>query len=206
MTRKSIFRIWAGLLFVGLLFPSMGVLAQIAKCQDADGKWYYGNFASDDCAQSDVTHMDGSGNVLARESLSLTEEELAQARKTAEHEIELQARLDLEMVQRFRIADIYDTEQDIARARGNKLQTVEQQLATADTLLVLRRNRLDQVTEGLATANPAATGMIERLTAEQESLTSQVLEYEAAITKAELRKVEIDANYKRVLTIYREFN
>jgi hypothetical protein len=118
----------------------------------------------------------------------------------------LQARLDLEMVERFRIADIYDTEQDIARARGNKLQTVEQQLATADTLLVLRRNRLDQVTEGLATANPAATGMIERLTAEQESLTSQVLEYEAAITKAELRKVEIDANYKRVLTIYREFN
>ena len=206
MNRKKMTRVWPGILIVGFLFSPVGAMAQIAKCQDADGEWHYGNFASEECAQSDITHMDGSGNVLGREGRPLTDEELAQAKAASEREAELQALRDSELAERTRIADTYDTEEDIARARDNKLQTVEQQLATVDSLLVLRRNRLEQVTESLATARPEATGMIERLTSEQESLTSQVLEYEAAITEAELRKVEIESNYIRELKIYREFN
>lgn len=206
MNRKNKFRTWFGLLFVWFLFPATSVQGQIAKCQDADGKWHYGNFASEECAQSDVTHMDGSGNVLGRESRPLTDEELAEAKETAERDSALQAKLDLELAERARIADIYDTEEDIARARDNKLQTVEQQLATVDSLLVLRRNRLDQVSESLASARPEATGLIDRLTIEKDSLTSLILEYEAAIAEAELRKIEIESNYKRELMIYRDFN
>ena len=188
------------------LFHSTQVWGQIAKCTDAEGRTHYGNYASEKCAQSDITHMDGTGTVVGTESRPLTEEELRQKEQKAAEEEKIQQQQATERAEKDRIAAIYDTEDDIARARDNKLETVETQMVTMHSLLKLRKGRLEQVQADLATTPAEATGAIERLTEEQDSLASQIAEYEAGIEEAEQRKTDIHADYERELAIYRDYH
>ena len=208
---KHGFRAQLGLLFVTALLLGQGVLgqgawAQIAKCQDANGKWHYGNFAADVCAQSDITHMDGQGNIVGRDSRPLTDAEQLQAEKEAEQEARVQAGLDTERADRERFLEIYESEQDILRMRDRKLESIELQIVGLDILLRQRKTRLEQVVQNLAAALPEATGLIKKLGEEQVVLISEISALETAVDDAQHSVAETHTYYQRELTTYRKYH
>jgi hypothetical protein len=204
---------WAHLsfLFVSALLLGQGVLgqgawAQIAKCQDASGKWHYGNFAADVCAQSDITHMDEQGNIVGQDSRPLTDAEQLQIEKEAELEARVQAGIDSEQAERERILRIYDSEQGILRMRDRKLESIKLQIAGLDILLRQRKSRLEQVVQNLATTVPEATGLIERLGEEQAVLISEISACETAVVDAQHSIAEMQTYFQREMATYRKYN
>ena len=199
---------WAqqGLFLVSALLLGEGAWAQITKCQDANGKWHYGNYAADVCAQSDITHMDGQGNIVGQDSRPLTEAEQLQTKKQAEQEARVQAGLDSEQAERERILEIYDSEQDILRMREKKLEGIELQIVGFDILLRQRKNRLEKVIQNLAIANPEATGLITKLGKEQAVLISEISALETAVVAAQQSIDEMHTYYQRELATYRKYH
>ena len=97
----------------------------IKKCQDADGKWHYGDVSVDVCSNSDITTLNERGFVSETLDAPKSEEELkAEQEKLAAEEAE-SMRLKEAQEEKLRILSIYETEADIDRQRDNQLSSVD---------------------------------------------------------------------------------
>src|SRR5713226_2915465 len=112
---------------------------KIKKCQDASGRWYYGDTAAESCNQSKVTIINDKGIAVKEIAAPATEAEIKarernQANVDNEHKrAEEQSRLDNQLLA------TYDNETQIIAARDRKLAELESQFsATSETLNNLR--------------------------------------------------------------------
>lgn len=122
-----------------LVSPVQAAETKIKKCQDAEGKWHYGDTAAEECARSQVIELSGQGIKRREIKAPATEEQLeSHARQRAEAEeaarrAEDQARRDEQLLA------TYGHEDDIIYIRDRKLAQIEATVgATEQTVQPLR--------------------------------------------------------------------
>lgn len=123
---------------------------RIKKCQDAAGKWHYGDTADQECAQSKVIDLDKRGVQRKETPPPLTEAEL-KAREADSAAEEQRQKLEAENKRRDQqLLATYALEADIVLSRDRTLLDLDKQIhATEETLESLQkgRARLDEQAE-----------------------------------------------------------
>lgn len=116
-----------------------GPSAKIKKCQDAQGKWHYGDNVEAFCAKSKITVINDRGLKVKEIEAPLTGEQL-QAREQKQAQAEEAARRDKEQQQRDRqLLATYTSASDIAQMRDRRLADLDAQIrASEETLKTLR--------------------------------------------------------------------
>ncbi|MFT5111374.1 MAG: hypothetical protein ACI8P9_000693 [Parasphingorhabdus sp.] len=104
MTKKYVIKC---LCILSLISFGDGLANTIAKCQDAQGAWHYGDYASQECATSEITELRENGLTSRVLKPPLTAEEL-EAERTATKirqenalKIEQKARIDSDLLKKY---------------------------------------------------------------------------------------------------------
>lgn len=128
-----------------LLVPATSGMAEepkgkrIKKCQDAAGKWHYGDSADAACAKSKITEISEKGTKKKEIAAPLTEAELKE-RELRKDEIEHERKQAEDRKRRDdQLLATFGHEDDIAYTRDRKLAQIEASIrASEDTLKSLR--------------------------------------------------------------------
>lgn len=164
---------------------------EIQKCQDADGKWHYGDTAAQECARSKITVIDKRGLKVDEVKAPPTEEELKREEAAAAAKLEEEARAAEEKRARDRILSIYDSEEAILRARDERVGHVDRQIATYADMEGRLRERLEKSrAQGV---KPEALQQVE----------ADIDAYKRAIVSAREQRAEIMTRYAQDLEQYR---
>jgi hypothetical protein len=112
---------------------------RINKCQDAEGKWHYGDSAAEACAKSKIEVLNSEGIKKKEIAAPPTEAELAD-RERRKDELEREKRSAEDVAKRDKILlSTYGHEDDILLVRDRKLAQIEATIkASNDTLKSLR--------------------------------------------------------------------
>jgi hypothetical protein len=193
--------------FVSLLsapaFAAEDKGGKIKKCQDATGKWHYGDTAAVECARSKVVEMSEKGMTRKEIAAPLTEEELKRRAEMKDEE----SRKQLEAEERKRADQIllatYGHEDDIKLVRDRKLAQLEATIkSSTDTLKPL--NKTLERLEAQA-ADEAKAGKPSAQTAKGiESTRAQIAKHEAAIVTKRQEQEQIRKQSEADLARYRE--
>ncbi len=178
------------LLVVSLLYitPVSAQTAQtFKKCQDAEGKWFYGDNAAFECEQSSrVTVIDEGGATVGEIEAPPNQEEL-DARQRAEEQMAEQAlveanqrRLDQKLL------SIYDSADSITRARDALVAAMDSAIEANYDLKQRLVDELDRIEAGSEQAEAILREMADFDDATQDRLT-----------KRELIRKKYNEEYKR---------
>ncbi len=187
--KKVIFMMLLGLGFAAA--PQLAAAATIKKCQDANGKWHYGDVAAQACAQTKITEIDNQGLTVKEQEAPLSAAELAERRQQQAnaHQAEEAAR-ERELL-RKRILGTYDSEESIVRTRDNRIKAVDQAITTDRKLRDRLVARLKKIEGDQARAEEAA------------SIKLQIAEYDQAIVAKQEMRASIVVRFDEELTLYR---
>jgi hypothetical protein len=171
----------------------------IKKCQDATGKWHYGDIAADECTRSRITEIDKRGLKVDVHDAPPTREELEAARATEATRQEEEARAQEQRRRDNHLLAIYDSEQSIILARDERLASIDRMLKSDENYKAKLQDNLSGL-EKLAGRNSSD----EKLQKDIEALRTQIREYEEAID-ARLRQRElVIGRYTSDLNHYRD--
>lgn len=179
------------------LVPVFAASAQtITKCQDAQGNWHYGNYASEVCGDRPITEMGESGRTTNVREAPPTVEEL-QAKKTAE-----QAARDAQ----------------IKREEKRRIdQTLLEKYPSEDVIFILRDQRITELEkqiefnrDQLAKLKVERTQMSEPRTEydkqELHEMTQRIERFERAIERGQAALEKTRSDYAKLLDRYREID
>jgi len=128
-----------------VLFLSALPAYAIKKCQDANGKWHYGDIAVQECQRTKVTTLNGRGFIENEKEAPKTEQQI-QKEKSDLALIEAKAAKLKEIEdERYRILSIYETEADIDRQRDNQLQSVDGTIAVHKAYLKAMNAKIERL-------------------------------------------------------------
>lgn len=184
------------LLLLPTLAPAEG--PTIKKCQDATGKWHYGDSASAACSQSKVTIMSEQG--VAKKEIAAPLSEAALKRREEQEEESMKVKEQAK--QDELLLATYANEADITYIRDRKLAQVESVIrASLDTLNPLRKTleRLD----AQATAEQKAGNVMEQTTKALETTRQQISKHESVIAQKRQEQEQIRARAENELARYR---
>jgi hypothetical protein len=199
----------ACLLALGLLLSGPGAHAAsgksstIKKCQDATGKWHYGDTAADECAKSKVTVITEKGTTKSVIAAPPTEQELKEReaqRETIEAE---QARV----VERARkdtlLLSTYGVEDDIIYIRDRKISQIEASIkASEETLKPLRAALVRMEAQAVDESKDATAA---EATAKNIEMTrNQIARHEGAIAAKRQEQEALRKQYTEELERYRQ--
>ncbi len=177
---------------------------RIKKCQDAQGRWHYGDEAADACAQSKVIELDTRGikrNVI---DAPLTEAELkARAGELAEAEkakklAEQQKRRDDQLLATYAVED------DLILSRDRKLADIDTQVKSSESTLASLQKSLDRIRAQAADEQRGGKPVSEQTAKTIAANESQVAKHQAHI--ADLRKEQetVRAQFQTDIERFRE--
>lgn len=148
---------------------------KIKKCQDAAGKWHYGDTADAECSQSKIIEINKRGIETKEIAAPLTGEERA-AKKLDQAEKEKEAQLAAERKRKDKILlSSYTNEADIIATRDRKLAEIDVQIRGSQATL---KNQQDALARLQAKAKVEESGKPRS----GQTLTS-IAKTEAAIVK-----------------------
>ena len=199
----------ACLLTLNLLLSGPGAHAasdntsSIKKCQDATGKWHYGDTAAAECSQSKVTVITEQGTTKSVIAAPPTEAELKEReaqRETIEAE---QARAAERARKDTLLLSTYGVEDDIIYIRDRKITQIEASIkASEETLKPLRaalaRIEAQAVDEGKDVKAAEATAQNIAMT------RKQIARHEGAIATKRQEQEALRKQYTEELERYRE--
>lgn len=171
----------------------------IKKCQDATGKWHYGDIAADECASSRITEIDKRGLKVDVHEAPPTKEELEAARAAEAMRQEQDARAKEQRRRENHLLSIYDSEQSIIRARDERLASIDKMLKTEENYKAKLQDNLSRL-QKLASQASAD----EKLQKDIEALRDQIREYEQAIDSRLRQRELVIGRYNSDLTQYRD--
>ncbi len=164
-------------LFCGLVFSSP--VHAIKKCQDANGKWHYGDVAVAQCNNSKVTTLNDRGFIEDQKDAPKTAEQLQKEKEIEEKMKAKLAREQAEEDERNRILSIYETEADIDRQRDNQIDSVVGNIAVHKAYLKSVGGRVERLKErGTKLTGVAKDLNIERIAEAQERIKESSVELE----------------------------
>ncbi|MEK7759608.1 MAG: hypothetical protein AAB304_08400 [Pseudomonadota bacterium] len=177
---------------------------RIKKCQDAAGKWHYGDSADEDCARSKVIELDTRGVKRKEIAAPLTEAELMTREQNREQDEKARKLAEDQQNRDLQLLATYAIEDDIILTRDRKISDIEAQInAGQETLKSLRTSlaRLQtQATEEQRTSKQVSqqtSGTISRNEA-------QIAKHVAYIEKMKKDQESIRTQYQTELVRFRE--
>ena len=183
-----------------VLFFSVSAHA-ISKCQDADGKWHYGDNAASICGDARITIIDDRGRKVDEIPPPMTVEEFnaleAEEKRKAAEERE-NAKRELE---KRRILAIYPREESIIRARDERLKGMDNNIRVQEALLDDMRLDMKVLESKKVPEDPKARAKREsQINSQQESIDA----YYQAITRLRREREQTSEKYERILSEFRE--
>lgn len=176
---------------------------KIAKCQDTQGRWHYGDTAAAACAQSKIEVMNDQGLRIKEVAAPPTAAELkAQEESRLEAERKKQ-RAEEQKKKDDQLLANYGHEDDIGLARERKLTEINAQMDTMESTLMTLRATLTRMQAQAAQEQRAGKPLPQ--TAENILRTeSQIAKQEAAMQEREREKETVKQRYAAELARYRE--
>ncbi len=183
------------------LFASLTPAHAIKKCQDAEGKWHYGDIAVQQCKKSKVTTLSKRGFIEKEKEAPKTEEQLQKEQdELAVAEAEA-ARVRAEEEERVRILSVYETEADIDRQRDNQIKSVEGSMAVHKAYVKSLTGKIER----LEKSGVNFRGKRKELhLAEIETENSKIENSKSELKKLDKQKEAIMARFDKEKRIYRE--
>lgn len=199
----------ACLLTLGLLLTVPGARAAsddkltIKKCQDATGKWHYGDTAAEECAKSKVTVITEKGSTKNVIAAPPTEEELKALEARRESLEAEQARAEEQKRKDALLLSTYGVEDDIIYIRDRKIAQIEASIKASEQTLkplhaALMRMEAQAVEESKDPKAAAATAK------NIETTRNQIARHEAAIVAKRQEQEALRQQYTEELERYRE--
>jgi hypothetical protein len=194
-------------LFLALLVtvPAMaaGSSATIKKCQDAQGKWHYGDNADAECAQSKITVINEQGVVKKEVAAPPTAAELKAAEQRKDKE-ERARKVEEDQKKKDQILlSTYGHEDDIKFVRDRRLAQVEASIKASNETLKSLNNVLTRLLK--QAEDEQKTGKVSPETENQiESNKKQIAGREAEIAQKRREQDAIRTDAENDLTRYRE--
>ncbi len=190
-----------------LLTTSLALLASltpahaIKKCQDAEGKWHYGDIAVQQCKKSKVTTLSKRGFIEKEKEAPKTEEQLLkEEEELAAVEAEA-ARVRAEEDERIRILSVYETEADIDRQRDNQIKSVEGSMAVHKAYVKSLTGKIERLEKsGANFVGKRKELHVAKIEGEQKKIENSKSE----LKKLEKQKESIMARFDKEKRIYRE--
>lgn len=175
----------------------------IKKCQDAAGRWHYGDEA-EACEQSKVVEMNSRGITVKEIAAPPTQAEL-RAREANKAELERQKKIKEDTERRDRqLLATYGHEDDIALTRDRKLSELDSQVRASEHTLKSLRSSLKR-TEAVATEESKGGGAPSAQTAKQlEGLNAQIARHQDFVEQKKKEKDVIRAQADSDLKRYQE--
>lgn len=180
--------------------------AQIKKCQDATGKWHYGDSAAEACASSKITVINEQGIKKKEIAPPPSESDL----KARDEEMTKRARAQEQAKQDELLLATYAHEADIIYVRDRKLAQIDASIRASQDTLVSLRAALARTESQAAEEQKGGKPLSEQTTKTLEQTRSQVGKHEAAIDskkkeqEAMRARAEIDlARYRQLKTTVR---
>lgn len=176
-----------------------GAGPQIQKCQDATGKWHYGDTAAEACGKSKITVISEHGLKKKEIAASPSASDL----RARDAEATKQAQAKEQAKQDELLLSTYAHEADIVYVRDRKLAQLEASIrASQDTLKSLHAARArteSQAAEEQKSGAPSAS-TIKAL----EQTRSQIAKHEAAIEAKKKEQEAMRARAEADLARYRQ--
>lgn len=179
--------------FLLLSTPLLSSAQVMKKCQDAEGKWHYGDVAISKCSKTKVTTLNERGFIESERDAPKTLQQLQKESDEAEATASEDARLQAIEDERNRILSIYETEADIDRQRDNQINAVESNIVVHKAYL------------------KSVAAKIERLKKQGAELTgfrkdTILVEISAAEGRTKESKVELERLVEQKATIVTRFD
>lgn len=171
----------------------------IKKCQDATGKWHYGDIAAEECARSRVTEIDNRGLKVDVHEAPPTRAELEAAREAEATREQEQERAEEQRRRDNHLLATYDSEQSIIRARDERLESLGKLLKNDETYKAKLQENLNDLQKLEAKASSD-----EKLQQDIEALRTQIHEYEQAIDSRLRQRELVMGRYNSDLNRYRD--
>lgn len=184
-----------------VLLANSGAALAIAKCQDADGKWHYGDNAASICGDARITIIDKTGRKIEEIDEPLTLEEI-NTQKAAEErkKLEEKARAKREL-EKKRILAIYPSEESIIRARDDRLKGMDKNIRLQEELLDTLRLDLKRLEAKTVQADKNTKKELEaRIKMQQENIN----DYYQAITRLRREREKTAKKYEKILIEFRD--
>ena len=177
---------------------------RIKKCQDAQGKWHYGDSADDECARSKVMELDQRGIQRREIAAPLTESQL-KARESQREEEEKQKKLADEQLRRDEILlATYAVEADIILTRDRKIGEIQAQIRATEETLKSLKNSLARVQAQAADEQRASKAVSPQTAKTLANNESQIAKHEAAIEKMHKEQEQMRIQYQSDLERFRD--
>jgi hypothetical protein len=177
---------------------------RIKKCQDAAGKWHYGDTADEECARSKVIELDTRGVQRKEIAAPLTEAEL-KAREQNREEEEKARKLAEEQKRRDQqLLATYAIEDDIILTRDRKISDIEAQIRASQESLTSLHTSLTRL-QAQAAEEQRTGKQVSPQTAKTISHNeAQIAKQEALIKKMKMDQDAMRTQYQSELERFRE--
>lgn len=191
----------AVLLFLVQLLMLDAVFA-ITKCQDAEGNWHYGDYATQACANSKLTKLNEQGVKVDEVAAPKTEEELKQEQEQKDEEEAKRLAAEKEEAEKNRILSIYETESDIDRVRDNQLSSIQGSIDVHKAYIISKQKTIERLTTRKETvANKALKNKIQT---QIDEAKVELDKSQNAVKEFEVQKSEVTAKFEKEKEMYRE--
>lgn len=178
--------------------------ARIKKCQDAQGRWHYGDEAADACAQSKVIELDTRGikrNVI---DAPLTEAEL-KARAAGLEETEKARKLAEQQKRRDdQLLATYAVEDDIILSRDRKLADIDTQIKSSEATLGSLKKSLARIQAQAADEQRGGKPVSEQTTKTIAANEAQVAKHQTHIDDLKKEQETVRTQFQTDIERFRE--
>ena len=180
--------------------PSADKGPKISKCQDAHGKWHYGDTAAEACAKSKVTVLNQQGitkKEIAPPPTAADLQKLAEEQERAQQAKE-QAKQDELLL------SSYAHEADILYVRDRKLSQIDAQIKASEETLKSLRAALARSEANAAEEQKGGKAVSEQTRQAMEQTQAQIARHEAVIAGRKKEQDAVRARAETDLARYRE--
>jgi hypothetical protein len=179
--------------------PVAAQKAAISKCQDATGKWHYGDNAAEACARSSVTVINERG-IKKKEIAAPASSEDIKRREAIEAE---QMRAKERSKQDQILLSTYSHEADITFVRDRRIAQIESNIKAGNETLSSLRKSLERA-QAQETSERKSGTVSESTTKMLQQNQQQVANHEAAIAQMRSEQDQIRLRAEADLKRYRE--
>lgn len=172
---------------------------KIRKCQDAAGKWHYGDTAAEECAKSKITIMSEQGITRREIAPPPTETDLKQRAELKEQEDKAKEQAKQDEL----LLSSYAHEADVLYVRDRKLSQIESSIKASEETLKSLRGALTRM-EAQAADEQKSGKVSEQTTKGLEQTRAQIAKHEAVIATKKKEQEMVRARAEIDLARYRE--
>ena len=199
------------MLVLGLVMSAVGLVAAeaaetsktIKKCQDATGRWHYGDTASAACATSKITVMSDEGVTKKVIAAPPTEQELREREANQEAQEAAKKKADDQAKKDALLLSSYGVEDDITYIRDRKIAQIEATIKASEQTLTPLRAALARMEAQVA--GEGKSGKPDETALKNIEMTkAQIARHEAAIADKRKEQAAIRVEYDQDLARYRE--